>query len=122
MIETPTRHGRHISITLPPGFVGELVGQVFHDAKSVVPERLDFDRLSAARRDDPVADLGVHPSELDSGFTRVQQAAWVHFDSVTCAPGVPGNNVREHEIEYVAHKLKIAGISEVSASGFKEPE
>src|SRR6266567_8089281 len=102
MIETPTRHGRHISITLPPSLVGELVGQVFHDAKSVVPERLDFDRLATARRHDPVADLGVHPSELDAGFTRVQQAAGIYFDSVTGAVNVPGNDVGEHGIEFVA--------------------
>ena len=35
--------------------------KVCHDAQSVVPQRLDLDRLADARRDYIVADFGVHP-------------------------------------------------------------
>src|SRR6185503_15510362 len=35
-----------------------------HPAQRVVPERLDLDRLATAWRDDPVADLRIHPGEL----------------------------------------------------------
>jgi hypothetical protein len=34
------------------------------DTEQVVPEGADLDRLADAWRDDPVADLGVHPGKL----------------------------------------------------------
>src|SRR6266699_5159195 len=75
-----------------------------------------------ARGHDPVADFGVHPGELDSKLAGCQQSARVHFDSVTRTANVPGNNVREYRIEFVAYKLQIAGVSKIGACRFKEPE
>ena len=39
----------------------------------VVPERIDLDRLADARRDHPVADLGIHPGQLHAGLAGAQQ-------------------------------------------------
>ena len=60
--------GPPLPLLILAGLVTELTGEVFHGAQSVVPERLDLHRLAAAWRDHPVADLGVHPGELDSGL------------------------------------------------------
>src|SRR5438445_358992 len=46
----------------------------FHQAKRVVPERIDFDCFSASRCDDPIADLRIHPGELISIFALPQQS------------------------------------------------
>src|SRR5439155_1206942 len=87
-----------------------------------VPERLDFDGLAATRRDDPVADFGVHPGELDAWFARRKEAAGVYFDSIARAASVPGDDVGKHEIELVAHEVQIARVGQISASRFKEPQ
>ncbi len=52
------------------------------EAQGVDPERLDLHRLSDARRDDPVADLRVHPGELDPGDASRQQAIGVRADPI----------------------------------------
>src|SRR5689334_5890810 len=62
-IETPARDRCHVSVTLLTRLVPELAGQILHDAEGVIPERLDFNGLAAARRYDPVTDLGIHPGE-----------------------------------------------------------
>src|SRR5262249_13422910 len=33
-------------------------------AQAVIPQGVDLHRLAAARRDDPIADLGIHPGQL----------------------------------------------------------
>ena len=39
------------------------------DVQSIEPQGLDFHWFADARGDDPVADLGIHPSELGAGLT-----------------------------------------------------
>ena len=41
-----------------------LAQPAFEKLERVKPERVDLDRLSAARRHDPIAHLRVHPGEL----------------------------------------------------------
>ena len=48
-------------------------GPLLHQAQRVVPERVDLDRLAAARRHDPVVDLRVHPGELITRGALAQQ-------------------------------------------------
>ena len=72
----------------------EALRQIFHRAQGVVPERLNLDRLSAPRRDHPVAHLGVHPGQLHSGLAGPQQAVVVHADSVSRAALMPRDDVR----------------------------
>ena len=105
-VEVLDRERRHGAIALLIGFfVSKSPGQILHNAKCVVPERLNFDWLSAARRYDPVPDLSVHPGQLDTGFSRGEQAAGIQFDSVTSAPNMPADNIRKHRIEFGADKF-----------------
>src|SRR6202035_4309286 len=115
-IETPLRAGGHLAIEFFCSMVLEPAGQVFHDAQCVVPKSLDFNGFTATRRYYPVADLCVHPCELDSHFARSQQAAVIHFDSVAGAASVPGNDVSKDGVKFVANELQIACVREVCAS------
>src|SRR5262245_24106278 len=55
-------------------------------AERVIPEGVDLDRLANARRDYPIADLRIHPGELDAGFARAQEAiAGINADAVARA-------------------------------------
>ena len=47
---------------------------VAQQAQRVVPQRVDLDRLAAARGHDPVADLGVHPGQLIALLALGQEA------------------------------------------------
>ena len=65
--EARTRSARsrdRVAAARCPALDLEPVGE---QAQRVVPERVDLDRLAAPRRDDPVADLGVHPGQLIAG-------------------------------------------------------
>ena len=53
------------------------------------PKCLDFDRLADPRRDDPVADSGVHPRQLLAGNAGAQQAVGVTTNPVAGAAKVP---------------------------------
>src|ERR1019366_4468757 len=46
----------------------EFFRQIAHDRDCVEPECIDFHRFTDARSDHPVADLGVHPSQLHSSL------------------------------------------------------
>ncbi len=45
----------------------------FQEPQRIVPEGVDLHRLAPPRRDDPIADLGVHPGKLVSLFALAQQ-------------------------------------------------
>ena len=65
---------------------------VARDPERVQPERLDFDRFADARRDYPVADLGVHPGDLRARLTARQQAVAVKPDPEARTGGVAFEN------------------------------
>src|SRR6516165_7254316 len=74
---------KHPTVAAEPG------GEVKHGAERVVPEGVDLDRLAHPRRHDPVADLRVHPSQLDAGLARPHQAVrFVEPDAVSRAIAV----------------------------------
>ena len=52
-------------------FFGQPAGQQMH---GVIPEGIDLHCFAAARRDNPVANLRIHPSELIAGLALAQQA------------------------------------------------
>ena len=55
---------------------------ILEQHQSVVPERVDLHRLSAARRHHPIVHLGVHPGELVSFGTCSQQTVrGIHADT-----------------------------------------
>jgi hypothetical protein len=61
--------------------IGPVPGDAAPDPERVDPKRLHLDRLADARRDHPVADLGVHPGELHAGHARREKAVFVHADA-----------------------------------------
>src|SRR5712691_9271970 len=71
-IEAPLGEGGHAVVALPPWFVTDAPSKLLHDADCVVPERLDFDRLAAARRHNPIANLCVHPRQLNASLTGIE--------------------------------------------------
>src|SRR5579872_3428786 len=52
-------------IVLGFGPLTESARQILHYAQRVVPQRLNLHRLAFARRNHPIADLGIHPGELN---------------------------------------------------------
>ena len=69
------------------------VGQILPgQAQRVEPKRLDFDRLADARRDDPVADLGIHPSQLHARHAAGQQPIGIAANAVARAVAVAGED------------------------------
>ena len=68
-----------------------------HRDERVEPQRIHFDGLADARRDDVIAHFGVHPGELHAGLTGVEESvARVHVNLVARAADVPFDNVREN--------------------------
>src|SRR5580765_5783998 len=90
--------------------------------QSALYQCLNLYRLAASRCDDPVAYFGVHLSELNARLARGQQAAEIHFDPVTSAARVPGDDVRKHAIKFDPHKFQVAGVLEERAGRVEEPE
>ena len=58
------------------------------DRERVDPQRLDLDRLADPRRDHAVADLRVHPRQLQAGLAAREQAVGVGADAVARAARV----------------------------------
>src|SRR5262249_47034905 len=63
-----------------------------------------------------------HPGQLNARFAGTEQAAGIEPDAVASAFDVPGDDVGEHGIEFVANEVKIAGVRQIGAHGFEEPE
>src|SRR5437868_11634 len=82
-----------VAITVAIGLVAQARGEVLHDFECVEPQRLNLYRLSYARGDDPIANLGVHPSELDSGFAGIKQAVLQDANVVASAAQVRINDL-----------------------------
>src|SRR5438876_308601 len=51
----------------------ELAAKPFEDPKRVDPEPVDFDRFAVTRCYHPVADLGIHPRQLDALLALAQK-------------------------------------------------
>src|SRR4030095_8266295 len=61
----------------------ELLREALHDAKRVVPEGLDLDRLAGSLCDDVLTDLRVHPGELQARCPAGQEKVLrIHADAV----------------------------------------
>ena len=79
-VEGPAGKRRQAGIFLSPFPVAEARCEVFHDAQGVIPERLDLNRLSAARGHHPVANPGVHPGELRARRASIEQTVFRNLD------------------------------------------
>src|SRR5512132_4906 len=102
--------------------VAELVRESAQNTQRVVPERLNLDRLPCPGRDHPIADLGVHPRELDTGLTACQKAVAVQADPIAGAAGMPVDDFLQLRIESRAYKVIITRVLQVGADGFEKPE
>ena len=62
------------------------------DLQGVQPERLNLDWFSGAWSDNPIADFGIHPSELYAGDATSEEPIAGGADSVACAFAVSVEN------------------------------
>ena len=77
MLRTRSARSRYSDARSP-----RLLRPPLHQLQRVEPQRVDLDRLAAARRDHPVVDLRVHPRQLITlGALRQQPVALVHADA-----------------------------------------
>ena len=113
------RARRRARLAAASPFLGE---PVFEQAQGVVPERVDLDRLAAARRHHPVADLGVHPGELVAFGALAQQAVGgIDADAEARAAQVVLDDVQQLRQEQLEGG-PVAGDLEVAVDGVEEPE
>src|SRR5215468_5515947 len=120
-IEAPSGQSRQAAIAFAPAFIAQPLREVLHDTERVVPERLNLDRISVPRCNHPIADLGVHPGQLHSGLTRMQQTVRVDFDAKPSATQMPFDNVIEYAKE-ITDELEVASVSEIRADRLEEPQ
>ena len=100
----------------------ETMGQVGQHAQGIVPQGVDFDRFADARRDHPVAHLGVHPGELNPRLAGVQQAVVrVDANGVARPAPVPVDDLRQRG-KQLRDERKIAGVQQVLMDGMEVPE
>ena len=96
------------------------------DLQGVNPERLDLDGLTDARRDDPVENLCVHPSELHTGLTASEQAVIVASNSVPRATRITEDNLGDGRLQTLAVFLREQGdrglVRQQFIGGEDEPE
>ena len=82
-------------------------------AKRVVPERVDLDRLAAPRRHDPAVDLGVHPRELIAFGALPQQAVLRSTPMPNCVPLTWCSTISIIVGKQVQQRHLVAGAAEI---------
>ena len=104
------------------GGMAEGLGKFSHGHEGVVPQGADFHGFADAVGDDPVANFGIHPGELDAFFAGVEQAVGgVHSDVVAGSPAVPADDFFENWEKFTQEFLVVGGLV-VGANGFDVPE
>jgi hypothetical protein len=99
----------------------ELLRPRLQQAERVVPQGVELHRLAAARRDHPVADLGVHPRQLVPLFTLREQAVGrIDADAEARPAQVMLDDVDEDRQEQ-PQRLVIAGREPVALHCVEEP-
>src|SRR5215831_18618205 len=68
-------------------------GEISYNAQSVVPQRIDLDRLADAWGDDPVTDLCIHPGHLHARSTSLEQTI---RGPLQCRNGFPSSAIRSY--------------------------
>ena len=87
-----------------------------------MPQCVDLDRLADARRDDPVADLRVHPRQLHTWLADVQQPVLrIDMDPVTRALAMPVHDLLECGVE-IGEERTIRCRIEIGGHGVEVPE
>src|SRR5258708_28155519 len=104
------------------GGLAEMLGELRHGFQSVQPECIDFDRLSSAGSNHPIADLGVHPRELYAWSAAVEQAIdRIEVNVVARAFDVGVDDICKHRKKFF-QSLSIVGGFEIVANRFEIPE
>ncbi len=97
-------------------------GKARHRAQRAVPKRIDLDGLTDAGRHHPVADLGIHPRELDSRLARAEEAVGrVLAYAVSRTLPVGRDDLFENG-EEILYELHVAGCLLVLANSLEVPE
>src|SRR5262249_39998102 len=68
----------HGAIALLASGIAIRLRQGFHNAQSVVPQRLNFHGLAIAWSYHPVTDSGIHPGELHARFSGREQSVRIY--------------------------------------------
>lgn len=91
-------------------------------AQGVVPEGVDLDRFADAGGDDPIADLGIHPGELNAGLARAEETiGGIDADAVARAGKVVFDDLVQRR-EQVLDQSVVAGGGVAGADGEDVPE
>ncbi len=105
--------------------IGRLLQQARECRKSVErvdPEGIDFDGFADARSDDPIAELGVHPSELDaSGAGEKQRVGGIDFDVVASAANMGVHDSGEDRKQF-AKEIEVVSRGEIKTDGLEIPK
>ena len=95
---------------------------VGEQAQRVVPQRVDLDGFAAPRRDDPVADLRVHPGELKARSALAQQAVVrIDADAESRAGDVALDDVDELRQKRVQQRT-VARRREITIERVEQPQ
>ena len=70
-------------------------GKIRHHAQGVIPESLNLDGFSDARRKNFVIIFRIHPGQLRAFFARVEQTVRVNVNVVACAAQMTKNYIGE---------------------------
>src|SRR2546426_599644 len=96
--------------------------QLLHDTQSVVPQRLNLDRLARPRGDDPIADLGVHPGELNTRLTAGEQSIFSSANAISRALDMPIDDVLQTSVQMILNEGTVAAILQQRPYSLEEPQ
>src|SRR5262245_9121174 len=121
-VKTRTGMGSHRTVTLLVGRITERLREVFHDAQGVVPQCLDFNRLTVSRRHHPIAYSGIHPRQWHPWLAGGKQAVLIHPDTIARAAYVPVDDIGEYVVKIRPYKGIVPGGVPERPNGFEEPQ
>ncbi len=88
-VEAPARLISELAQKCLQPRIAELMSKIAEDSQRVVPERLNFDRFPRSRRYHPIADLGIHPRQLNAWLSAGQQSVAIGADAVAGSAKMP---------------------------------
>jgi hypothetical protein len=92
-----------------------------HETEGIVEERVDFDGLAAAGRDDPIVDLGIHPRELIAlGALAEQTVCRIDANAEVRAAEMVVDDVFQRR-QQSGQQVAIARDLDVAVDGVEEP-
>src|SRR5262245_24186203 len=102
---------RVVELTMPGG-------QQLH---RIEPQRVDLDGLSSPGRDDPIANLRVHPGQWQPGIALRQEAVGIHVNAESRALHMKSNDFVE-TWQQRSKGVQIVADRDVTVDGVEKPE